>query len=58
MTNRFEVENIGRGEDRIHKKTRWNLFNSAHKVPSDKYKENYDRIFRKGDENEEENSLA
>ena len=45
--DRFIVQNVG--EDRVHKKTRWNLYNSAHKVPSQKYKDNYDRIFRKED---------
>lgn len=31
-------------EDRIHKKRRWNLFNTAHKTSTDKYRENYDKI--------------
>ncbi len=31
-------------EDVINKKKRWNLFNKDHIVPSDKYRENYDRV--------------
>ena len=35
-------------EDRVEKKKRWNLFNSEHKVSSEVYKENWERIFGGG----------
>lgn len=57
----FRVKRVQPGEDTTpKKKTRWNLYNSNHKVPSQMYKENYDRIFRKdsGDETEKEDPMA
>jgi len=58
MSDRFVVENIGKEGDKINKKTRWNLYNSEHIVPSEPYKKHYDEIewvdYSKGAETDEE----
>ena len=62
MSDRFVVENIGKEGDKINKKTRWNLYNSEHIVPSEPNKKHYDEIewvdYSKEEEDAEEDPVG